>query len=133
MIGFYGDIVFETTDKRILHFSGLQRSASSRWATHDVIRKKPASEFIGPDLDQISFTVDVRADHGVNPLIEIDKWLRKCRSGTVETFVIGNKGFGLDKWSVKSVSQSFNVIYNKGEVFSASVNVTLEEYVEVLR
>lgn len=133
MIGFYGDILFETNDKRLLTFAGLERSASSRWATHDTIGRKPASEFIGPNLDTISFTVNLNGNHGVKPRLEMDRWLEKCRKGTVEVLVIGDKGLGLDRWKVTSVSQMWGTVLNGGELFSGNVDITLEEYVEVLR
>lgn len=132
MIGYYGDIVFETSDSRILTFSDFQRNTASRWAKHEVIGKKPTSEFIGPDLDTISFTVNLNGNFGVKPREEMELWLRKSRSGTAEILVIGNRALGVDKWIVKSVSQAWGVILNKGEVFSGKVDIELEEYVEEL-
>lgn len=133
MIGFYGDIVFETSDKRIITFQGFQRKASSRWAAHQVIGRKPASEFLGPNLDTITFTINLVGKFGVKPVDEANQWLIRSRAGTVDTLVIGNRALGMDKWSVKSVSQMWNVILNRGEVYSASVDVELEEYLEVFR
>jgi len=46
--------------------------------------------------------------------------------------VIGNKGLGYDKWIVTSVSQMWDVIFNKGEVYSGRIDIELQEYVEVL-
>jgi phage protein U len=132
MIGYYADIVFETSDSRILTISDFQRSTASRWAKHDVIGKKPTSEFVGPDLDTISFTVQLNGNFGVKPREEMERWLRKARDGTAATLVIGNRALGVDKWVVKSVSQIWGVIMNKGEVFSGKVDVELEEYVEWL-
>lgn len=129
MIGFYGDIVFETSDKRILNFSGFNRNASSRWANHEVIEGKPVSEFIGPNLDSISFTVHLKGLSGVKVKEEMDKWLIKCREGTIDTLVIGNSSIGMNKWKVLSVSQMWNVILNKGELLSGDVEVELEEYI----
>lgn len=130
MIGFYGDIIFETSDERILNFSGFQRSATARWASHEVIQGKPASEFLGPDLDRITFTVHLKGRFGVNVQEEMDRWLIKCRAGDVDTLVIGNKALGIYKWKIISVSQMWNVIMNKGEVISADVDIELEEYVK---
>lgn len=132
MIGFFGDIIFETSDKRILTFQGFQRDSSARWNTHDVIGKKPTSEFIGPGLDTISFSIQLNANNGVKPRLEVEKWLEKERTGVAEILVIGNKGLGVDRWIVKSVSQMWNVVLNKGEVFSCSFDIELEEYVEEL-
>lgn len=133
MIGYFGDIIFETSDERILTLVDFERSSSSRWSTHDVIGKKPASEFIGPGLDTISFTVNLNGMFGVKPRYEMNRWLRKERAGEVETLVIGNAALGVDKWRITSVSQMWNVILNKGELLSGSVDIELEEYVEVLR
>lgn len=132
MIGFFGDIIFETSDKRIMTFSELNRNAAGRWATHETIGSKPASEFLGPGLDTISFTVNLNGSFGTKPRTEMDKWIRKERAGEVAPLVIGNRVLGLDKWKIISVSQMWNVVLSKGEIFSGSVDIELEEYVEVL-
>ncbi|MGG1599314.1 phage tail protein [Paenibacillus naphthalenovorans] len=132
MIGFFGDIVFETSDRRILTFQGLQRDSAARWAKHDAIGRKPASEFLGPDLDTITFTVMLNGNYGVKPRDEMERWLIKSRTGEVETLVIGNRGLGVDRWKVLSVSQAWNVVMNRGELFSGQVDITLEEYLGVL-
>lgn len=133
MIGYFGGIVFETSDQRILTFSGFTRDTASRWAKHEVLGRKPANEFIGPDLDTVTFTVLLSGKHGVKPRTEAEKWLALSRSGKAETLVLGSRAMGVDKWTVQRVSQVYNIILNRGEVYSASVDVTLEEYVEVLR
>lgn len=130
MIGLFGDIVFETSDKRILTFTDFKRDTASRWAKHDVIGQKPTTEFIGPDLDEITFTVKLVASLGVNPRKEAEKWLKYAREGSAETLVIGNKAMGVYKWTVQSASQMWNVVLNKGEVYSANVDISLQEYVK---
>lgn len=132
MIGYFGDIVFETSDKRILTFSGFQRNISSRWADHETIGKKPTSEFLGPGLDTISFVVTLNGSFGVKPKQEMDKWLIYARNGNAETLVVGNGALGVDKWTVQSVSQMWDVVWNDGKVFKGKVEVTLKEYEEVL-
>ncbi|MGO4890284.1 phage tail protein [Anaerobacillus sp. MEB173] len=132
MIGFFGDIVFEANDKRILTFAGFQRNSSGRWVSHELIGRRPVTERIGPGLDTISFTITLNGNHGVKPRHEMERWLIKERDGLAETLVIGNKGLGVSKWVVKSVSQMWDVVLNKGEVFSGKVDIELEEYVEVL-
>lgn len=129
MIGAFGKIVFETSDKRILTFRDFTRDSSGRWSKHETIGKKPASEFNGPDLDTITFTIILNAANGVNPRLEAEKWLKLQRDGKAETLVIGKKALGVHKWTVQSVSQMWNVVLNKGEVYSATVDISLEEYV----
>lgn len=130
MIGFFGDIVFETSDERLLTFNDFKRDSSSRWAKHDVIGAKPSSEFIGPDLDTISFTINLNYSHGVSPIEEMNRWLRKERRGEVNVLVIGGAYAGVDKWRISSVSQIWGVVTNRGKVLSGKVDIQLEEYVE---
>lgn len=133
MIGYFGpDIIFETSDSRILTFADFKRDIASRWGSHELIGVKPKIEFIGPGLDSITFTVNLNGNNGVRPRTEMDLWLAKARDGVAETFVVGDKPLGVDKWVVKSVSQVWGAIFNRGEVFSGKVDVTLEEYISEL-
>lgn len=129
MIGFFGDIVFETSDSRILTFDGFTRDSSSRWAAHDTIGRKPSSEFLGPGLDTISFTINLNGAFGVKPLEEMNRWLIKERAGEVAVLVVGEHYFGYNKWRIVSVSQAYNQFLNKGELLSGSVDIELEEYI----
>lgn len=129
MIGYFGrDIIFETSDQRILNFANFKREAAGRWASHEVIGKKPITQFVGPGLDTITFTVNLNGNNGVSPREEMNKWLEYARNGEAETLVVGEP-LGVDKWVVKSISQAWDVIFNRGEIFSGKVDVTLEEYI----
>lgn len=128
MIGTFGNIVFETSDKRILNFSGLTRESSGRFSIHEVISQKPYTEFIGPNLDVITFTVSINGLYGLNPREEMDKWVTLASTGQAYTLVIGDKALGSDKWVLKSISEAWNTILNDGKLLSGKVDVTLEEY-----
>lgn len=132
MIGYFGPIKFETSDRRILTFTDFQRESTTRSEKHDVIGRKPVKEFIGPDLDTITFTITLTATSGVNPRVEAEKWLRMSRNGEAHPLVIGKRGLGFDRWTIESVSQMWDVVLNKGQVYSAKVDITLEEYHEVI-
>ena len=133
MIGYFGKIRFETSDKRILTFRDFKRDSSVRSEKHNVIGAKPVKEFIGPELDTITFTIDLSAANGVNPRVDAEKWLRMNRAGQAHMLVIGDRWLGLDKWTVENVSQAWNMVFNKGELYSCSVDITLEEYIEVIK
>jgi phage protein U len=133
MIGNYGDIVFETNDKRILTFNDFTRSSGGRWAKHDIVMKKPVLEFLGPDLDRITFTITLNGKHGVRPRHEMERWLIKEREGTAEFLFIGNNALGVNRWVVKSVSQVWETVLNRGEVYSGKVDIELEEYVSMVK
>lgn len=132
MIGYFGKVVFQASSKKVLTFTGLKRDTAGRWEKHNVIGQKPVNEFIGPDLETISFTINLNGSNGIKPRDEMEKWNRMVNDGTVDILVIGNKPIGKDKWSVKSVSEAWDVIFNKGELYSGKIDVTLEEYIEVI-
>lgn len=131
MIGYYGPIKFEASDKRILTFEDFQRESSVRSETHAIIGGKPIKEFLGPELDTITFTIKLSAANGVSPRIEAEKWLRMSRAGEAHILVIGTRALGMDKWTVEDVSQAWDVVFNRGELYSCKVDITLEEYIEV--
>ncbi|AKL95022.1 putative phage P2 GpU family protein [Clostridium aceticum] len=130
MIGYFGDIVFESSDTRVLTFSGFTKSTVGRWGKHEVIGQKPANEFIGPDLEVITFTINLNGNFGVMPSKEIEKWVNMVNEGMADVLVIGSRVIGSDKWCVKEVSEAWGVVLNGGVLYSAKVDVTLEEYVE---
>lgn len=121
--------MFETSDKRIHSFYDFTRDITSRWDSSKIIGRKPVSEFIGPDLDGISFSIDLHGQFGVRPRVEMEKWNRMSRSGQVEILVIGKRALGLDRWYVSDVSEKWNVVMDKGELLSCSVEVSLKEYI----
>lgn len=132
MIGYFGDVIFETSDSRILNFSDFKLETASRFAVHEVIGKKPKTEFIGPGLNTVTFTVNLNGNHGIKPRDEMTQWIIKSNSGEAHTLVIGGRVLGADKWVVKSVSEAWDTIFNKGELFSGKLEVTIEEYISTL-
>ena len=131
MIGYFGPgIIFETSDDRILSFKNFNMEAAGRWVSHEIIAIKPKTEFIGPGLDTVTFTIHLNGNHGVKPRSEMNKWLEYAHSGKAEILVVGAV-LGVDKWVVKSVSQAWDVVLSHGEIFSGKVDVTLEEYVSM--
>lgn len=61
-------VVFETSDAKILNFKKMQRTVKGRWASHSRVGKKPKKQFLGPDADQLTFTITLNAEHGVKRL-----------------------------------------------------------------
>lgn len=128
-IGSLGSLItFEVSDKKILAFKDLQVNASGSWSYHDVISKKPRSEFNGAELKDSSFSIVLSAEHGVKPRETLDKIVKAVESGQVMPFTLGGKVIG-SNWIIKSNSGMYDIIMNKGEVAKATVKITLEEYV----
>ena len=128
-IGSFGkSIIFETSDKRILTPNGLQKKISARWQKHDLINATPRQQFIGPDLDQVTFTITLDANHGVKPRKTMENIQKLIKNGTPDRLVIGKSAVGAGKYVITEVSESWDRILNKGELLQAKVDITLEQY-----
>lgn len=128
-IGNFGKLItFETNDKRILSPQNFKREVSGRWAAHSRIGKKPLRQFLGADTDKVTFTIKVDARHGVKPRKTIDKIEKYIRNGTPGSLVIGGKKVGSSKMTINSMSETWDEIWNRGELVRASLDLTLEEY-----
>lgn len=66
--------------------------------------------------------------YGVNPRTVLDKLAKHAEKGTVNTLVIGGKRVGT-RWRITDLSEEWEVIYNRGELAKAKVNVTMQEYI----
>lgn len=130
MIGSLGPIVFVANAKTIRTFEDFNRRSSSRWAKHDVIGSKPKSQFIGPGLDSISFTMRFDVSYGIKPRKELDALVGLERAGKAMALTIGGKGVGIGLWIITSLDQTWDVIDNKGNVLIGNANISLEEYVK---
>ena len=129
VIGSFGKTVtFETSDQRILSFKGFKREIKGRWASHERVGKKPLKQFLGPDADSVTFTVTLNAWHGVKPRSTLDRIEQSVKKGTPEYLVIASQRVCSGKMVITSASQTWDEIYNKGELVRASVELTLEEY-----
>lgn len=129
MIGAWGDVTFFVSDSELRTFDAFKRNESSRWATHDIHGQKTKAEYTGVNQGKITFTMKFSAFHGVNPRKELDKFVKKVRSGQAEILVIGNKRIGVGKWYIPDVGEDWNYFDNQGNVLSADISISMEEYV----
>lgn len=130
-IGNWGSVItFEVSGDKVLTFNGFSRSTSSRWKDHMIINGKPRSEFAGPGLSDQTFNVVLSAAEGVNPREMLEALEKAAEEGTVDYLFIGGKKVGENKVKLESVSESWDMILNKGELVKATVSLTFSEYVE---
>lgn len=128
-IGNFGKlIVFETSDSRVLNFNNFQKTVSANWGKHERKGKKPRSEFLNPELQGITFTIVLNAQHGVRPRKTLESIERAIESGCVESLVIGAAKVGKNKWKIMQMSETWDTILSHGELMKASLDLTLEEY-----
>lgn len=132
LVGSLGEVPFIVARGLVRTFSDYNREGSGRWAKHDLIGQKPVLEYLGEDLEKISFKMLLRADHGLNPENEVKK-LRKMRdNGEVVVLILADKPVGNNSWVIESIGESVTFWDAFGNARSISVDISLQEYVERL-
>ena len=127
-IGSFGNIIFSVSSSKVYTFDDFKRSTKSRWATHEILGKKPISEYLGEDLDNISLKIQLHAELGVDPLAEYEKIINACRDGRVEFLVIGTHIHGRYKWYIEDVSLVVKHFDGNGNVIFCECDVKFKEY-----
>lgn len=121
-------ITFETNSNKVLTFSKFKRTVSGRWQKHNIIGQKPKGEFAGPDASDVTLEAVLSAEHGVKPRSTLDKLEKACEKGTVDYLYVGGKKVGANKMCLESISESWDEIWNKGELVKVKVSLTFSEY-----
>ena len=129
MLGALGDIVFVASPELLRTFQDFTRKTKPRLTKHEVHLQYPVTEYLGPDLDQITFRMRFDSQFGVEPRAEMTNLLVLCRAATPMPLQIGGLPMGADKWIITSLGQQWTTIDGKGEVLTGEVDVTLEEYI----
>ena len=121
-------VVFETSDSRILTFQNFTQIIKGRWASHTRTGEKPARQFLGPEVASLTFTITLSAEHGVQPRTTAENLELLVERGIPQTVVIGGRQVGHAQFVVTEISESWERIYNQGEVVRMTCNITMEEY-----
>lgn len=129
MIGSFGEVVYVATYETLRTFKDFNRKSAGRWAKHEVLGRKPVTQWLGPGLDTISFTMMFDVAYGINPRQEMEALLEIERTGTAQDLTIGGKSLGAGLWIITSLEQTWNVIDNQGNLLQGTVTISLEEYV----
>lgn len=128
-IGNFGEtIVFSVSSNKILTPKDIKRSVSARWEQHKILGKAPKAEFIGQNAPETTMTVVLSAECGVKPRAMLGTIEKAIKNGTVDWLVIGGKFVGGRKMYISSCSETWDEIWNKGELVRATVNLTFVEY-----
>ena len=127
ILGSFAGELFEVSDQKIFTPDNIRREEPTRWSSLDVMMNKPVSEFLGPGLGKITFRVILNRQFCDNVMREMDKWLAMARAGVVGTLIIG-KPLGVDSWKLLSVSQAWNQVAVGGQILTAQLDLSFEEY-----
>ena len=128
-IGSWGPFVFQVSDQKVFALKDITRSAGSSWATHNTIKGKPKTQYQAPTLRGTSGAVQLRADYGVKPREQLEAMAKAAEGSQVYPLIIGGKPLAQNPMRLTGISETWNTVYNGGELFSAEVSLTFEEYV----
>lgn len=130
-IGNFGKLItFRTSRDKILTFRDFNRDGGARWTTHSRINRKPLTQFLGPDIDTFSFEVVLDAAHGVKPRKTLDRIRKYKDAGTPAYLIIKGKKVSKYKLVITKMSETWDEIYNKGELVRATVKLEFQEYID---
>lgn len=113
----------------MLTFRNLRREISSTWNTIDRIGQKPLTEFGGAGLQTASMEIVLDASLGVKPAALLKTIERMAEAPEAYELVLGKKLVGKNKWVLKKCSAAYDIILRGGEIYKATVSLTLQEYV----
>lgn len=124
----WGDIKFSVTSDKVLTFRNFKRESTGRWASHSIIGKRPKTEFLGPDMDEITLEVILDAEYGVSPRSEMYKFRSALKSGEVNYLYVNGSKVCVNKLAITKVTENWDEIWSNGELVRATDTVTFSEY-----
>lgn len=127
-IGTFAGLTFSVSDNTVKTFDDMKWDFSAKYATHDRHIQADLLEYLGPEIEGISFSMIFSVFLGTNPLNEIKKLRTIIRNGTTDRLVIGGKVYGSYKWVMQKGSVDLERYDGKGNLWAAKIKVTMKEY-----
>lgn len=128
IVGCLGDVIFTVSRSVVRTLDNMTWSGSARYATHERHLTHALTEFTGLDPDKITFDILLSAELGVDPIAEVVKLWNIERSGRAVPLTVGTKGYGKYRWNITKHEMKMKTFYANGDVHTATVSVSLQEY-----
>ena len=128
VIGCLGSIVFQVSESTVRTLNNLAWSSSARYAVHERHLADALTEFTGPDPEKISFDITLCSDLGTDPIAEVMKIRNIERGGKAVPLTIGSRSYGKHRWNIIKHEMEAKAHYRNGNVHTAAVSITLQEY-----
>lgn len=128
VIGCLGDTPFLVSEEVVRTLDNMVWSGSARYAVHERHGTNALTEFVGINPDGITFDITLSTDLGTDPNDEVVKIWNYERSGQAVPLTIGEKGYGKYRWNITKHSMKMQAFFRNGNVHTATVSVTLQEY-----
>ncbi|MDO4541185.1 MAG: phage tail protein [Syntrophomonadaceae bacterium] len=128
IVGCLGNTLFSVSSQTVKTLENFSWSGSARYSTHQRHAYHALTEFTGLAPDKITFDVMLSRYLGVDPMTEVVKIWNYERGGVALPLVIGNKAYGKYRWSILSHTMKAQTFDGRGNITSAIVNLSLQEY-----
>lgn len=128
-IGAFNELVFEVSTEKVLTYDEYKRESKARYARHELINQTSVLEYLGRDLEEITFTMMFTVSLGINPAEETSKVRKLCLDGVADYLILGNTVVGENLWTIESVSEAKKAVDHFGKTIVSSVEVKMVEYV----
>lgn len=134
VIGSLGEeIIFQVSDEQVETLDNFKRKSKANFAEHKIIGNPAILEFLGRELEEITFTVTLSRDLGIDDLLmEAQKFRQKLWDGTAEFLSIGNHLYTQNKMVIIDLSEDVKYFDGRGRHILTELNITLKEYREVI-
>lgn len=125
IIGAFGELVFMTSDKRVMTFDGFEKTVSARYQQHDIHLHKPTLEFIGQDLTEIKFSIRLDNSLGVSPFLQTLLLEKMIKEGKKRILIVGLNYMGF--FVCTKATEKLRRVDNWGTILSIDVDLELKE------
>ena len=129
-VGALGNVVFQVSSDLIETLDNMTWSGSVRYGTHQRHLTHALTEFTGIDPDKITFDIFLSSYLGVTPMEEMIKIWNYERTGEAVPLTLGSKIYGKYRWTITSHKIKMQTFDGRGNVTSATVSVSLQEYIK---
>lgn len=131
IVGSFGtDFVFEVSRELSRSFANLTREGGARLAATEIIGREPVVEYLGPESEAISFTMQLSSQLGIEPQAEYDRLREICDAGEARALVVGGKLVGKpgEKWLIEKLSSAYTAFDSDGEPTMIELSISLRKY-----
>lgn len=127
-VGSYGGIPFSVSRDKIQTIRDLTRQGSASIQTHKRHLDTDLPEFVGTDLEGMTFNIRLSKYLGSDPKRELERFVTYMRNGTPNYFTIGTERMGRYKWLVQKYKVTYEHYDASGNPVTIDVALTLTEY-----
>lgn len=130
IVGMFGTVMFTTGSRLTQTFFDLRKHYPARYAHHAVHLQKPVTEFTGPELAEVEFSMNLSTRWGLNPQIMLAQLHRYHDSGQAAVLFVGGQLFssGLGLFILTELDEQHKYFSRMGIVIGVEVAVKMKEY-----